>query len=175
MGAIAGNTLASTLPWYVGVVKELWAKLCWLVVSGPTPSKARGDTGAVGTECLLPEVKGLEGKPGVCWLKSQGDVKEKTRRMVFHLPLLQTLPRKRSPGNYGLLQPVPTRTCWTPPAMGWAEDGMGLAEAESPELCQRLDVAGGDMTKALECASWVPAVFAVGTGLGRKDSPWIDF
>lgn len=34
MGAIAGNTLASTLPWYVGAVIELWATLCWLVVQG---------------------------------------------------------------------------------------------------------------------------------------------
>lgn len=72
-------------------------------------------------------------------------------------------------------QPVPTRTCWTPPAMGWAEDGVGLAAVESPELCQRLDVAGGDTTKALECASWVPAVFAVRTGLGREDSPRVYF
>lgn len=59
--------------------------------------------------------------------------------------------------------------------MGWAEDGVGLAEVESPGLCQRLDVAGGDMTKALECARWVPAVLAVRTGLGQKDSPWIYF
>lgn len=32
-------------------------------------------------------------------------------------------------------------------------------------LCQRLDVAGGDRTKVLECASWAPAFLAVRTGL----------
>lgn len=48
---------------------------------------------------------------------------------------------------------------------------MGLAEVESPKLCQRLGMARGDKTKALVCASWVPAVLAVRTGLGKKGQP----
>lgn len=108
-------------------------------------------------------------------MKSQGDVKEKTEEWWHVYYSCRHYLGNKVQETMAYYQPVPTRTCWTPPAMGWAEDGVGLAEVESPELCQRLDVAGGDTTKALECASWVPAVFAVRTGLGRKDSPWIYF
>lgn len=66
-----------------------------------------------------------------------------------YLPHLQTLPLTRR-GNTAHSQPVPTRIRWVPPAVG-------LADIESPQLCQRLDVAGGDTTKAPGCASWVPA------------------
>lgn len=59
--------------------------------------------------------------------------------------------------------------------MGWAEDSSGLAEGEAPVLCQKLDVAGGDRTKLVECASLAPAFLAVETGLRRKDSPWVYF
>lgn len=58
---------------------------------------------------------------------------------------------------------------------GLGRVGAGLAEAEQPILCQRLDVAGGDRTKVLECASWAPAFLAVRTGLGKKHSPWVYF
>lgn len=72
-------------------------------------------------------------------------------------------------------QPASTLNMWLPLVVGWAEDGKGLAEVESPIPCQRLDVAGGDTTQASEYASWVPAFLAVRTGLGKKDSPWVYF
>ena len=105
--------------------------------------------------------------------KSQWEVT--VGRTAACLPLLQAPLLTRSPGNYGLLP-----TCTNPNMLdttryGLGRDGMGLAEVESPELCQRLGVAGGDKTKALECASWVPAVLAVRTGLGKKDGVGCDF
>lgn len=104
-----------------------------------------------------------------------GEVQEKTGEWWHAYHPCDRCLRNDVQETMAYYQPVPTRTCWTPPAMGWAEDGVGLAEVESPELCQRLDVAGGDMTEAPECASWVPAVLAVRTGLRKRDGPWVCF
>lgn len=76
-----------------------------------------------------------------------------------------------SPGNYGLLPTCTNPNLLDTTCYGLGRGGVGLAEIESPELCQRLGVAGGDKTKALQCASWVAAVLAVRTGLGGKGQP----
>lgn len=81
----------------------------------------------------------------------------------------------RSPGKHGLLPTHTNPNMLDTTRYGLGRGGVGLAEVESPELCQRLGVAGGDKTKALECASWVPAALAVTTGLGEKDGPRICF
>lgn len=88
-------------------------------------------------------------------------------RSAVCLPLLQAPLLTWSPGNYGLLPTHTNPNMLYTTRYGLGRGGVGLVEVESPELCQRLGVAGGDKTKALECASWVPAALAVRTGLGK--------
>lgn len=118
-----------------------------LLCQGRPLLKPEETPGARGTGHLLPEVKELKGRRAVCSVKSQGKVKEETEeRWHVYQPCKPCLGNQVQQAM-AYYQPVPTPTCWTPPAVGWAEDGVGLAEAESPELCQRLDVAGDDMTR----------------------------
>lgn len=170
-GHLCRELAASSLPWYVGAATELWAKLCWLAVSGSKLSDAREDTWDSGHKRFS---RGVERRYTRRWTRSLS-MEVTVGRTEACLPLLQAPLLTWSPGNYGLLPTCTNPNMLDTTGYGLGRGGVGLAEIESPELCQRLGVAGGDKTKALECASWVPAVLAVRTGLGKRDSPWICF
>lgn len=125
MGTFAENSLASALPWYVGAAREHWAKLCWLVVPGPTPLRPEETPGAAGTQRLLPKVKELKGRPGACSLKSWGKSKRKLENggmpTTPAIAASETTSRKPWPTT-NLYQPehVGHHPLWVGQKMAWA-------------------------------------------------------
>lgn len=113
------------LPWYVGAVGKLEAKLCRLAVSGLALSKAREDKSGSGCHSsFLQEVRGVCRWTGSLFIKFLGSSQRggggKKVHVISTAFYKSCLQGNKHPQKCGAAPVCINPQCWTPPTTGWA-------------------------------------------------------